>query len=267
MASEEWKPKIAESPTALAETGLDPKILLGVVFGGIAILCVVVIVVILVLPRPLYTEAADPKNYWGPGALGSSSDGLVEKYKIETERKYSLNFSKILTARDKEKTSAMKAVANLCLPTKKFKTRVMAKHAFKPFQQSTEYLVCAMEKRVERLCKVTERKRLVEQLMEYRIFHQHVLGYESGRRRVMAGALERRMMALDRKINESSGRPIRKPNIKITNDLDSRITSRLTALTQKGFMAPEDFGWLGLVLPAEYAPSLSGGGETNGACG
>ncbi len=240
----------------------------GFVFGWLLI-CVVVAGIIIFFPKPLHTYSATPVDYGVVAYLDMElSHELVGIAREDIEKKYALDFSDILTLRDAEKTLNMQYVANTCLPSHRFKSLVLPNVAYGTFRHATKYLICAMETRTQRLCHLDERKRLIAQLMTYRILHQHVVGWERARLGTNTGVMDKEMLINQRQNDSRLDREPKapQPNPDISLDLDTRITDRLTVLNKEGYISPNDFGWLGWILPTEYAPFLKNERNTIEKC-
>ena len=155
------------------------------------------------IPRPLFTYAASPVHYNDRNiSVMNDYEHMKEPFRKKAQKKYGLDFSKILTPAEEEKSRAMKIVANECLPSHRFKPWAMLNVSHDVFSQATYYLVCAMETQKERLCDPAERQRLVEQLMAYRTLRQHLIGYEQAYARMVNNPVAKKMIALGRQMME-----------------------------------------------------------------
>ena len=233
---------------------------------GIVVLGSFFVVACLLLLSAPHTYAAKKVNY-NTGAMveSSLSVGLLPEYKEKVQNQLGIDFRRILTPASEEKTEAMQRVAKACLPKSKFKAFVMpGREAVKSYGFATDYLICSMTNERARLCESHERHRLVEQLIQYVDRRQNVLGmqrYEDRfAARVQASATAQYQKNMYTKYsNLASKKPTAPAAVaRIGTDLDPRIAAGITGLVQNGYLSASDFGWLGLFLPEEYAPILSG---------
>lgn len=236
---------------------------------GWLLVCATVAGSIYFLPKPFHMYTAPTVDYGVIAYLDmEQSHEMVGIAREDVEKKYAIDFSEILTLPDVETTLNMKYVANTCLPSHQFKSLVLPNVAYKTFRYATTYLICAMETRKQRFCQSDERKRLIGQLMKYRILHQHIVGWERARLGTNAGVMDKELLINQRQMDETLDRAPKapRPNPNISLDLDARITERLAVLNQEGYISPMDFGWWGWILPVEYAPFLINERNNIGKC-
>lgn len=273
MADEEWKPTNASGSTTEEEESENNQEVLGIVLLG-SIMLVTAVALFLLLPRPLFTYAADEVYYTHSNL--TVMDDLIKPKTRRTEeewarlrKKYSVDFSPILTPIDQEQSEAMMVVANECLPPHKIKTQVVVKKAHKVFGLATDYLVCAMETEKTRLCLPDERQRLVQQLMAYRTLRQHLIGYEQAYSAIFNNPMAKDVRAITKILGQVDPKfkEPRKPNLNIGKDLHGRIGEHLKTLNHEGFIAAADFGWDGLLIPSEFSSYLADGVEGDSQCG
>ena len=195
-------------------------------------------------------------------AQSAMARGMIKKYREKAEKRYGVDFSRVLTPADQEVSKDMKYVAQACLPSGGKKNVAMPSKVHEVYFRATNYLICAMATQTQRFCQPSERQRLVEQLMQYKDRRQNALAVERVRDAILKTAGAQHQIRMMRMVKGGTPRNI---NPKIGNELDQRIGVALAKLHTNGFISPSDFSWMGLVLPAEYAPFLTGE-VTNASC-
>jgi len=190
-------------------------------------------------------------------ASSNLSSFKLPKYRKQDEQKYGIDFSSILTPEEEEKTDFMRSVAVKCLPAGAPSSLVMPDKVYSAFVHSTKYLICAMNTNKKRFCNRAERMRLVEQLIQYKNRRQNALGVQRNRERLLASRQARQMVRMSRMI-DNANKPRATNFPRVGKQIDARIAQAIKNLREEGYLAASDFGWFGLILPAEYAPMLSG---------
>lgn len=181
---------------------------------------------------------------------------------LSMENKYNLDFSRILTPAREETSPAMQRVAVACLPNPPKRPLVLPHKAHRYYSQAKNYLKCAMTKDVQRLCDPDERKRLVEQLTQFRERRAAILSLKEAKDRINTDKLKGRRLRVTEEV--VSARWNMPPG---ETQLDPSLGARLSGLVQQGYLSAKDFGYFGLYLPAEYAPYLDQPGSYAPRCG
>lgn len=229
---------------------------------GTLVVGVVVLACSVVWLMTPFTQQASSVSYsvnQVKGILGfESAKPLLSKEALKDyEDKFGINVSEIMLPAARERSIAMRQVAEQCITTMVDADSpmiVMPTNSFAAFSVMTDYLICAMKTDTQRLCDVTERQRLVTQLMRYRQFREQVRGFERGIKAMLDIPIMQFGFKMSRAHQGPQG-PVGLPTI--GDDFDPRITAGIATLNRAGHLAAADFPYGGLILPAEYAPSLT----------
>ncbi len=189
-------------------------------------------------------------------AEAAFSTGATEENAGDAALSLSMDFSRILTRAAMENSDVMRHVASKCLP-EEVPTLVMpGGSAMRAFDKATDYLDCAMRTQAQRFCNLSERQRLIEQLIQYRDRRQNVLAVVATRRALMSSRMAQRQLAGMQAVAEASGETLALPTDPGTDTISPRILRGVTYLVENGLLARSDFGFFGLYLPEEYLPAL-----------
>ena len=257
-----------QAPRPQSESNLPVGTLLlgGLIFIGVVCL-------FTFMPAPFYVYHESKVHYSGMQLAGFAMGRLADPEKQrQREARMAVDFSQILRDPNTETSQYMELVADSCMPASRASAPIMPNKIYPAYAQAVGYLSCAMNTYKERLCHQSERTRLVGQLRQYLTVHQHVLGVQRNRQELMKGkmanSMAKQFKKWDAMINDGKKkrrRVVVEPPI-IPETIDSRISARLAALTRDGYISASDFGWMGLVLPAEYAPYLAEKPQNAPAC-
>ena len=205
---------------------------------------------------PFTTPA--PRVHYNIRDLAQSdlASGMLPEVQRKTGKKYLLDFSIIRPQSGAGKGEVTEILKQNCMPYKGYPPRATLKRAHTVFARATNYLICATKTELARLCMASHRKRLVAQLLQYRALRQNLFAIERVRSAMLRNPMARVFNDIAQKID---GGPQRNYNPKIGKKIDARLARNLRVLVQSGYLSASDFGFLGLFLPAEYAPYLADG--------
>ncbi len=189
-----------------------------------------------------------------------------KKYSAIKDSGILIDFTNIIAPKETISTSeAMRTVSRKCRQGRSSHFSSVAPHkVHRAFDKVTKFLNCAMRTDISRFCHQSERKLLVNQLIDYKQKRQNVLAFEKYRDKVVASR-----EAL-RKSRKERGEPIPDrldiTNAKIPQEFNPTIIASIEYLVKNGYLSAADFGYYGLYVPEEYQKSLSLGSERYAVC-
>jgi hypothetical protein len=192
---------------------------------------------------------------------------MAPEMRARFAQRYGIDVSGIILPAQREKSPAMRQVAERCMPTHVAagdNMIVMPMMAHAAFAVMTDYLICVMANDKARLCEPSERKRLVEQLVTFKERRQNVLAFERAREALLATPMAQFAMKMGEMTNSRNG-PVGRPFL--GEEIDERITNAVAGLNREGYLTATDFSFMGLFLPAEYAPALAKNASGVARCG
>ena len=189
-------------------------------------------------------------------ARSDLATGMLPEFREKEVNKYRLDFSLLRPQEGLADKEVEQILTQNCMPNRGYKSYSMLNEAHSTFARATSYLICAMKTEVSRLCNDVHRKYLVAQLMQYRALRQNLLGIERARAALLRNPMAKVFQDISQQIE---GGPRRNSNPKIGKWLDARLGRNLRILVQSGYISASDFGFMGISLPAEYAPYLTDG--------
>ncbi len=211
------------------------------------------------MPAPFYVYS-EPMVHYSMFDLGNMSMGKFAdpQKQRKFEQSMAVDYSQILYDPENEQSEYLKYVADTCMRGGPITKPIMPVNSMPAYQRATEFLICAMDRQKPRFCHESERARLAVQLRQYLKARAHLLGLQSLYREMlkMPGAQYSVDMMKRMEDLEDKPRKPRRQEIRIPEKIDPRIGRQLQILNEEGYFTGADFGWMGLVLPAEYAPYL-----------
>jgi len=220
---------------------------------------------ILVMGAP-YSYGSDKINY--------SSENITEakkllklsaKERVGVDPKVLVDFTTIVTPPTRAPSEAMKVVAVKCRQGRASAlVSVPPDETHQAFAKATKFLTCAMATNTNRFCDASERKFLVDQLMDYKEKRQNVLAFEKYRDRVVTADEEYRK--LKRQQGGKPPAPLTISRAVLPEEIDAGLLRQIRWLVSNGYIAAKDFGYFGLYVPAEYQSALSSGSDRFAPC-
>jgi hypothetical protein len=226
-------------------------------------------IIVMFLPKPLYAVHAK-RVYYTPFDMVrmSNLDSYTEEKQKHLLEYYAFSMRDLYSGKDFPETPAIAAVNRRCrnmnTPNAIFPT-----DGFQRYDGITKYVACILSVNTARFCDKQERLRLVSQLKAYSRFRQHLIAVEraSGKKFITRKA-EKIAARHSKWIRDSLAEADNATQYGIGEKVDYRILSKLSALVSKGYIHMDDFSWMGLFPPADYAEALKPSGPVQApACG
>jgi len=220
---------------------------------------------IIVMGAP-YSYGSQKIHYSG-GNISQAKEllKLDKKERADADPKLLIDFTSIVIPPTRAPSEAMKAVAQTCRQGRAASlVSIPPDKAHDAFNKATKYLTCVMATDPARFCSATERKILVDQLMDYKEKRQNVLAYEKYRDKAIIAHESYR----DLKRNQGAKVP---PPLEISKatlpeEIDGGLSRQLQNLVSNGYISAKDFGYRGFYVPEEYQTALSGGADRFAPC-
>lgn len=237
-----------ESPSgwqAFAGGLLYASVILGII-GSI------LYIVLLVVPKPIYLSSPR-KVYisWRSYAL----DTMRGDKEYRRKHGYSLED---LVIRPGDAQSKALLDATMSCGQDKYPSYLLVAQSPMAYGPVTDYMACVMKIHPERFCDPREREILLRQLKKYSYVRQAVLGVERARDMMLNSSPFARpaLMRARRIMSKMSGKA--EPDVMATigKKVHPKVILALADLIRNGYIRKEDFSFMGLVLPEDYAPAF-----------
>ncbi len=200
-----------------------------------------------------------PVHTYGPKKIFVNQMGGTNYHKLKKE------FAKIIpseevVAKDDTQYKLAQTCLNGQLRTTKELSNIPFMYVHSEVKKAREYLVCAMQNHVERLCTQKERQHLITQLSAFFQMREAAFGVEGMFKMLMNGSAAGRanMMMLKGMNHERKEDPnFYKVGTKLPRALNAELANEIRELSAKGYLTRWDFHWTGLSMPELIAPLLA----------
>ena len=258
---------IAQKSQQNSEKPGDGMPIASLLLGGLVF--IVAVVFFTFMPAPFYVYS-EPMVYYSMFDLAHLNAGQLAdpEKRGKFEQDMSVDYSQILYDPEKEQSDYLKLVADSCMRGDPIVEPVLSIHSMPAYQRATEFLICAMGRQKPRFCHESERARLAGQLRQYLKARAHLLGLQNLYREMLKMPGAQYSVDMMKKMSDFEDKPKkpRRQEIRIPEKVDTRIGRQLQILNEEGYFTSADFGWMGLILPAEYAPYLAEKPQSAPAC-
>lgn len=249
------RPVMESGKSSQEPSGLQA--LLGGIFQAVILLGILGslgYIALVFAPKPIYTTSAK-KVYYNWFSIGQ--EGIYGHDK-EYRRKHGFSIEGLVIRPNKAHSALLRKATEACRQ-QLYPSHILVSQAPLAYGPAMEYITCMMKTNKERFCDPRERKVLVKQLKTYSHIRQAVLGLERARDlmlknnplAVMALRRQRKFMSL------MKGRPIASPFASIGKRVHPEVIIALTRLIEDGYIRKDDFSWMGITLPEDYAPAFA----------